>query len=184
MLLLTPTVSDLYGNITNGNKGVHSPSQLHQPTYKYQSVVQRSLALSFSNSFSFFFCFIVIGLALWSQPGSRPRISPQRHNYHTGLNVPPTSHGTHQSRSVLSPNLFSSGSFDGSLSIICMFYSHTLPVWSSFPIPHFSATPSFHHYAGNDRRWALLFLRRGEGCPWLTVSEEGPHVLFSSDTYP
>lgn len=113
----------------------------------------------------------MICLALWSQPGSRPRISPQRHNYHTGLNVPPTSHGTHQSPSVLSPNLFSSGSFNGSLSIICMFYSHPLPVWSSFPISHFSVTPSFHHYAGNNGRWALLFLRRGEGCGMEAVHD-------------
>lgn len=108
----------------------------------------------------------MICLALWSQPGSGPRISPQRHNYHTGLNVPPTSHGTHQRPSVLSPNLFSSDSFSRSLSIICMFYSHTLPVWSYFSIPHFSLSLSlFLSIIMLETTWdecSHFFLRRGE----------------------
>lgn len=68
-----------------------------------------------------------LGLALWSRPGSSPRISPQRHNYHTGLNVPPTSSGTHQRPFTLqtsSPPILSLGS----LSINRMFYSRDHPV--------------------------------------------------------
>lgn len=105
--------------------------------------IQHSLALSLSlsNSFSFFLCFVVICLTLWSQPGSGPRISPQRHNYHTGLNVPPTSYSTHQRPSIPSPTLFSSDAFDLSLSIISMFHSHTLPACSS-SIPYFSLSPA------------------------------------------
>lgn len=68
-----------------------------------------------SPTFSFFF-----SLSLWSQPGSGPRISPQRHNYFTGLNVPPTSYSSHQRPSLLQ-TLAPSEAFGLSLSIISMF---------------------------------------------------------------
>lgn len=72
-----------------------SPWQFYPPSYKYQHWLH-SFALPFWFFFFSFSCLVMICLALWSQPGSSPRISPQRHNYHTGLNVPPTSSGTHQ----------------------------------------------------------------------------------------
>lgn len=126
--------------------------------------------LSLSNYFSFFFCFGVICLALWSQPGSGPRISPQRHNYHTGLNVPPTSYSTHQRPSILSPSPLSSDAFGLSRSIIRILF--TLPVCSS-SIPCF---PLLHY---RSLSWCPSFLRQGEdngiNAPDGSVSE-GPQT--------
>ena len=138
-----------------------------------------SLSLSRSNSSSFFLCFVVICLALWSQPGSGPRISPQRHNYHTGLNVPPTICSTHQRSSILSPNLFPSDAFALSLSIIRIFYSPTLPVCSpSIPLLLRLFRALLLRRAANDvrkERELSLFFFKGPAQPKNTISPSSPH---------
>lgn len=94
---------------------------------------------SLSPSFSFFPCFEVISLALWSEPGSGPRISPQRHNYHTGLNVPPTSYSSHQRPYILSPQPSFPLMISVFLSPLLLYLIHTLclPSLLPFPLPLF-----------------------------------------------
>lgn len=113
-----------------------------------------SLSLPLSNSFSFFFCFAVILLALWSRTGSGPRTSPQRHNYHTWakcashkLQYPSKAFRAYSkplllwfSQSVLSP------------LTVCFIHS---PCLFGFLPPSqcpalLSVTLSLHHYKWND----------------------------------
>lgn len=138
-------------------------------------------------SLSFTFFFVVICLALSSQPGSGPRISPQRHNYHTRLNVPPTSYSTYQRPSIHFPQLSFPLMLSIFLSIITVSPSHTVLACSSSNLLPLSWTHSlFFYHVLNGVRWKLLFLkmlwRQWNGCCSLSGKD---HILWSwSDICP
>lgn len=149
-----------YENIQKPVMVMWSPWQLYSPTYKYQHWLH-SFAFPFWFFFFSFSCLVMICLALWSQSGSSPRISPQRHNYHTGLNVPPTSSGTHQRPFTLqtsSPPILSLGS----LSINRMFYSRAQPVLV------FLLFFSPSDYPGSEVRWKFSTFRM----EWKRLQDE------------